>query len=41
MGFATLVENRDDNTGGHIRRTTAYVKLLAEELRSAVFIRSS
>ena len=31
MGFATLVENRDDNTGGHIRRTTAYVKLLAEE----------
>ena len=25
MGFATLVENRDDNTGGHIKRTTAYV----------------
>lgn len=24
MGFATLVENRDDNTGGHIKRTTAY-----------------
>ena len=37
MGFATLVENRDDNTGGHIRRTTAYVKLLAEELRSRGF----
>lgn len=34
MGFATLVENRDDNTGGHIRRTTEYVKLLAEELRN-------
>ena len=32
MGFATLVENKDDNTGGHIRRTTMYVKLLSEEL---------
>lgn len=31
-GFATLVENRDDNTGGHIRRTSAYVELLAKEL---------
>lgn len=34
MGFATLVENRDDNTGGHIKRTTAYVRMLAEELRT-------
>ncbi|MDD6207080.1 MAG: HD domain-containing protein [Clostridiales bacterium] len=33
MGFATLVENKDDSTGGHIKRTTMYVKLLAEELR--------
>lgn len=33
MGFATLVENRDDSTGGHIRRTTAYVRMLAEELK--------
>ena len=33
MGFATLVENKDGSTGGHIRRTTVYVKLLAEELR--------
>lgn len=32
-GFATLVENKDGSTGGHIKRTTAYVKLLAEELR--------
>ena len=32
-GFATLVENRDDNTGGHIRRTSLYVELLAKELR--------
>lgn len=33
MGFATLVENRDDNTGGHIRRTTEYIRLLADEMR--------
>lgn len=33
MGFATLVENKDGSTGGHIKRTTAYVKLLAEELK--------
>lgn len=33
MGFATLVENKDGSTGGHIKRTTTYVKLLAEELR--------
>lgn len=33
MGFATLVENRDDNTGGHIKRTTDYVRILAEELK--------
>lgn len=32
-GFATLVENRDDNTGGHIKRTTEYVRLLAQELK--------
>ena len=34
MGFATLVENKDGSTGGHIKRTSAYVKLLAEELRN-------
>ena len=33
MGFATLVENKDGSTGGHIKRTTAYVRLLAEELK--------
>ena len=34
MGFATLIENRDENTGGHVKRTTQYVKLLAEGLLS-------
>ena len=32
-GFATLVENRDENTGGHIKRTSIYVDLLARELQ--------
>ncbi|MGN0608720.1 MAG: HD-GYP domain-containing protein [Oscillospiraceae bacterium] len=33
MGFATLVENKDDNTGGHIRRSSAYALLIAKNLR--------
>ena len=33
MGFATLVENKDDNTGGHIRRSSAYAVLIAQNLR--------
>ncbi|MGN0513276.1 MAG: HD-GYP domain-containing protein [Lachnospiraceae bacterium] len=33
MGFATLVENKDDNTGGHIRRSSAYASLIAKNLR--------
>lgn len=37
MGFATLVETKDGSTGGHIRRTSLYVKLLAEELRQNGF----
>ena len=34
VDFATLVENRDNNTGGHIKRTTAYVTILVDELRA-------
>lgn len=33
MGFATLVENKDNSTGGHIRRTSMYVEIIARELR--------
>ncbi len=33
MGFATLVENKDDSTGGHIRRSSAYAVLIAKGLR--------
>lgn len=31
--MAEIVENRDDNTGGHIRRTAAYVEQIAKELK--------
>ncbi len=31
--FATLVESRDSSTGGHIKRTSKYAQLLAEELQ--------
>jgi len=33
LGFATLVEERDNSTGGHIRRTSAYAESLAKALR--------
>ena len=32
-GFATLVESRDNSTGGHIKRTRAYVRLILEKMR--------
>lgn len=33
LSFADIVESRDSNTGEHIRRTSAYVKAIAEELK--------
>ena len=33
MSFANLVENRDSSTGGHIKRTTQYVRLIAQNLQ--------
>lgn len=33
MGFATLVDSKDDSTGGHIRRSSAYALLIGENLR--------
>lgn len=32
-GFASLVESRDESTGGHIKRTGIYSSMLAEKLR--------
>lgn len=34
LSMATMVESRDNSTGGHIRRTSAGVRLLIEEMRS-------
>lgn len=33
LGFANMVESRDHVTGGHVKRTSGYVRILAEELR--------
>lgn len=32
-GFATMVESRDNSTGGHIKRTRAYVDLILKKMR--------
>lgn len=32
LSLAELVECRDENTGGHVKRTATYVKILTEEL---------
>ena len=32
FGFADLVENRDEETGGHVERTSKYIKVLLEAL---------
>ncbi len=32
-GFATMVENRDNSTGGHIKRTRSYVNLMLHKMR--------
>ena len=32
FGFADLVESRDQNTGGHIERTTKYIKILMDAM---------
>lgn len=33
LGFANMVESRDHVTGGHVKRTSGYVRILAEKLR--------
>jgi putative two-component system response regulator len=34
LSFAEMIECRDENTGGHVARTSKYVKMLGEELMS-------
>ena len=33
FGMANMVENRDDNTGGHIKRTSDVIKILLDAIR--------
>lgn len=35
VGMANMVESRDQNTGGHIRRTSQVVKILVEEIKKS------
>jgi len=35
LGMATMVESRDNSTGGHIRRTSEVVRILIEEMNSS------
>lgn len=39
-GFATMVESRDNNTGGHIKRTRAYVNLILDKMRNDKYYRN-
>lgn len=32
-GMATIIENRDMNTGGHVKRTSDIIKLIVDEMR--------
>lgn len=34
LGMATMVESRDNSTGGHIRRTSELVRILIDEMRA-------
>lgn len=40
-GFATLIDNRDESTGEHVRRTTAYVKLIIDGLSEEGYYKST
>lgn len=33
IGMANIIENRDDNTGGHVKRTSDVVAILVQEIR--------
>ena len=33
LGMANMIENRDNNTGGHVKRTSDIIKILVEEIK--------
>ena len=38
LGMATMVENRDSNTGGHVKRTSDVIQILVEEIMAHGYI---
>lgn len=34
LGMADMVESRDSNTGGHIKRTSGVIKVFSDKLKS-------
>ncbi len=41
MGMALMVDSRDGNTGGHIKRTSEVIKILVREMRSDASLKLS
>ena len=41
IGMATLIESRDGDTGGHVKRTSTYVAMLAQATRQAGYERET
>lgn len=41
LGIASVVENRDDSTGGHIKRTSDVIKILVDVIREKDILRLS
>lgn len=41
LGIASVVENRDDSTGGHIKRTSDVIKILIDVIREKDILRLS
>ncbi len=35
VGMANIIENRDNNTGGHVKRTSDVIQIIVDEIRSS------
>jgi response regulator RpfG family c-di-GMP phosphodiesterase len=38
LGMANMIENRDSNTGGHVKRTSDVIQILVQEIRAQGYI---
>ncbi len=39
LGMANMIENRDSNTGGHVKRTSDVIQILVQEIQDQGFIK--